>query len=205
MLNTIWLLLLVGSVVFAVFTGHVKELVTAATESSVTAFKLALGLTGVLALFLGLMRIAQDSGLIAVVTRLISPVMRLLFPNVPADHPAMAGMAMNMVANMFGLNNAATPLGIKAMHDLDDLNKHKGTASDEMCMFLAINTSSIQLIPAGAIGLLAAGGSTDPTIIVVPALIATTVSTITGVLAARLLSRIKRFRLETTEVFPNGD
>jgi spore maturation protein A len=203
MLNIIWLLLLVVSVVFALLTGHVKELVGAATESSVTAFKLALGLTGVLALFLGLMRIAQDSGLIAVVTRLIAPGLRYLFPDVPPDHPAMAGMAMNMVANMFGLNNAATPLGLKAMRDLDELNKNKGTATDAMCMFLAVNTSSIQLIPAGAIGLLAAGGSADPTIIVAPALIATTVSTITGILAAKILSRMNRFRIEGPEVTPN--
>jgi len=196
MLNGIWLALLVGSVAVAVVTGHVKELVAAVTDSAGSAFRLALGLTGIMALWLGLMKIAEDSGLIAAFTRLIAPLMRFLFPGVPKGHPAMGSMAMNIVANMFGLNNAATPLGIRAMEDLETLNPKKGTATDEMCMFLAINTSSVQLIPAGAIALLAAGGSSDPTAIVFPALLATTVSTVAGITAARLLSRMKRFRLE---------
>lgn len=195
MLNGIWLALLVGSVAVAVATGHVKELVGAVTESAGSAFRLAIGLTGIMALWLGLMKIAEDSGLVASFTRLIAPLMRLLFPEVPKDHPAMGSMAMNIVANMFGLNNAATPLGIRAMEDLETLNPHPGTATNAMCMFLAINTSSVQLIPAGAIALLAAGGSSDPTAIVFPALLATTVSTVAGVSAARLLSRMRRFRL----------
>lgn len=196
MLNAIWLALLVGSVAIAVLTGHVKELVGAVTESAGSAFKLALGLTGIMALWLGIMKIAEDSGLIAAFTRLIAPVMRFLFPAIPKEHPAMGSMAMNIVANMFGLNNAATPLGIRAMEDLETLNPRKGTATDEMCMFLAINTSSVQLIPAGAIALLAAGGSSDPTAIVFPALMATTVSTVAGITAAKLLSRMRRFRPE---------
>jgi len=194
MLNTIWLILLVGSVAVAVLTGQSKEVVVSVTESAVSAFKLALGLTGIMALWLGIMRIAEDSGLIAGFTRMIAPLLRFLFPGIPDGHPALGSMAMNMVANMFGLNNAATPLGIKAMEDLDTLNPRKGTATDDMCMFLAINTSSIQLIPAGAIALLAGGGSLDPTVIVFPALIATFVSTVAGITAARLLSRLRRFR-----------
>lgn len=194
MLNIIWLILLVGSVAIALLTGQVKEVVVSVTDSAVSAFKLALGLTGIMALWLGIMRIAEDSGLIAGFTRLIAPLMRFLFPGIPDGHPALGSMAMNMVANMFGLNNAATPLGIRAMEDLETLNQRKGTATDDMCMFLAINTSSIQLIPAGAIALLAGGGSTDPTAIVFPALIATFVSTVAGITAARLLSRLRRFR-----------
>ncbi|MBI4962345.1 MAG: nucleoside recognition protein [Desulfomonile tiedjei] len=194
MLNIIWLALLVGSVAIAVATGQVREVVVSVTESAVSAFKLALGLTGIMALWLGIMKIAEDSGLVAAFTRMIAPLMRFLFPRIPDGHPALGSMAMNMVANMFGLNNAATPMGIKAMEDLDTLNSRKGTATDEMCMFLAINTSSIQLIPAGAIALLAGGGSADPTVIVFPALIATCVSTVAGVTAARLLSRMRRFR-----------
>jgi len=194
MLNIIWLILLVGSVAVAVLTGHSKEVVVSVTESAVSAFKLALGLTGIMALWLGIMRIAEDSGLIAGFTRMIAPLLRFLFPGIPDGHPALGSMAMNMVANMFGLNNAATPLGIRAMEDLDTLNPRKGTATDDMCMFLAINTSSIQLIPAGAIALLAGGGALDPTVIVFPALIATFVSTVVGITAARLLSRLRRFR-----------
>ncbi len=199
MLNVIWLILLVGSVVVAVFTGHVKEVVVSVTASAGAAFKLALGFTGIMALWLGIMKIAEQSGLVQNFTRVIAPLMRVLFPRVPADHPALASMAMNMVANMFGLNNAATPLGLKAMEDLDQLNPVKGTASDEMCMFLALNTSSLQLIPAGAIALLSAGGSSDPTVVVLPAILATSVSTIVGVSAALLLSRLRRFRQSSQE------
>jgi spore maturation protein A len=194
MLNVIWLVLLVGSVVVAALTGHTRELVVSVSESAGAAFKLALGLTGIMALWLGIMKIAEQSGLVERVTRFIAPVMRWLFPRIPEGHPALGAMAMNMVANLFGLNNAATPLGLKAMEHLDALNPCKGTATDEMCMFLAINTSSLQLIPAGAIGLLAAGGSSDPTAIVLPAILATTVSTMCGVASARTLSRFRRFR-----------
>jgi spore maturation protein A len=199
MLNIIWLVLLVGSAAVAVFTGQVKEVVLAATESAGSAFKLALGFTGIMALWLGLMRIAEQSGLIGAFTLLISPVMKFLFPRIPDGHPAMGSMTMNIVANMFGLSNAATPLGIRAMQDLDTLNRHKGTATNEMCMFLAINTSSVQLVPASAIALLAAGGSSDPTVVVFPAIIATCASTVAGILAARLLSRLRRFRQEPEE------
>lgn len=199
MLNIVWLILLAGSVAVAVFTGHLKEVVVSVTESAGSAFKLALGFTGIMALWLGIMKIAEESGLVTRLTRLISPVMGFLFPKIPDGHPALASMAMNMVANMFGLNNAATPIGIRAMKDLDELNASKGTASDEMCMFLAINTSSVQLIPAGAMALLAAGGSSDPTVIVVPALIATCVSTVVGVSAARILSRMRRFAQQPQE------
>lgn len=199
MLNVIWLVLLVGSVVVAVFTGHLKEVVAAVTESAEAAFKLALGFTGIMALWLGIMKIAEESGLVGLFTRAITPAMRYLFPDIPRGHPAIGSMAMNMVANMLGMNNAATPLGIRAMRDLDALNAQKGRATDSMCMFLAINTSSLQLVPAGAIALLAAGGASDPTVIVFPALVATIVSTATGILAAKMLSRMRRFRNEIDE------
>jgi len=196
MLNIVWLALLVGSVAVAFWTGNVKEVVASATESAGSAFTLALGFTGIMALWLGIMRIAEESGLVALLTRVIAPIMAFLFPRIPARHPALASMAMNIVANMFGLNNAATPLGIRAMKDLDELNPHKGTATDEMCMFLAVNTSSVQLVPAGAIASMAAGGSSDPTVILLPALLATCASTAVGIIAARLLSRLRRFRQE---------
>lgn len=193
-MNVLWPALIVGAAAVAVFTGNLGEVVASVPKSATSAFKLALGFTGVMALWLGIMKIADESGLVDRITAHIAPALRLLFPNVPRDHPAMASIAMNMAANMFGLNNAATPLGIRAMKDLDELNPEKGTASDEMCMFLAVNTSSVQLVPAGAIALLAAGGASDPTVVVFPALVATTVSTVTGVTAAKLLSRMKRFR-----------
>lgn len=200
MLNVVWLMLLVGSVAVGVCMGNVKEVVSSVTDSAGSAFKLALGFTGIMALWLGIMRIAEESGLVREMTRLIAPLLGFLFPRIPEGHPALGSMAMNLVANMFGLNNAATPIGMKAMRDLDELNPVKGTATDEMCMFLAINTSSVQLIPAGAMALLAAGGSSDPTVIVLPTIIATCASTVVGVLAARLLSRLRRFRPATEGV-----
>ncbi|MBI5571952.1 MAG: nucleoside recognition protein [Desulfomonile tiedjei] len=199
MLNVIWLVLLVGSALCGVLTGHLNDVVIAVTQSANSAFKLALGFTGIMALWLGIMRIAQESGLVTRFTAVIAPVMRFLFPALPRDHPALGSMAMNIVANMFGLNNAATPLGLKAMADLDSVNREPGTASDEMCMFLALNTSSLQLIPAGAIALLAGGGSSDPTVIVFPALLATCVSTAVGVIAAKILARVRRFRTAASE------
>ncbi len=199
MLNIIWLTLLIGSTAVAVLTGNVKEVVLAATDSAGSAFKLALGFTGIMALWLGIMRIAEQSGLIGAFTRLIAPLMRYLFPQIPDGHPALGSMSMNIVANMFGLSNAATPLGIRAMQDLETLNPRKGTATNDMCMFLAINTSSVQLVPATAIALLAAGGSADPTAVVFPAIIATCASTAAGIIAARLLARLKRFRNVTEE------
>jgi spore maturation protein A len=195
-LNVIWLVLLVGSVAVAIFTGHTKDVVVSVTESAGSAFKLALGFTGIMALWLGIMKIAEESGLVKQFTELIAPLMRLLFPGVPREHPALVSMAMNMVANVFGLNNAATPLGLKAMADLDTLNPRKGTATDQMCMFLAINTSSLQLVPASAIALLAAGGSSDPTVVVLPAIVATCCSTVAGVAAAKVLSHLRSFRHE---------
>ncbi len=194
MLNVVWLALLIGSVAVGVCTGNLKEVVAAVADSAGSAFKLALGFTGIMALWLGIMKIAEESGLVRQMTRLIAPLLGFLFPNIPEGHPALGSMAMNLVANMFGLNNAATPIGMRAMKDLDELNPVKGTATDEMCMFLAINTSSVQLIPAGAMALLAAGGSADPTVIVLPTLVATCASTVVGVLAARWLSRLRRFR-----------
>ena len=194
-MNIVWLLLLVGSVAVATLTGNLGEVVGAVTESAGAGFKLALGFTGIMALWLGIMKIAQECGLVESLTRLIAPVLRLLFPSIPTTHPALGSMAMNIVANMFGLNNAATPLGIRAMKDLETLNRKPGTATDDMCMFLAVNTSSVQIVPAGAIALLAAGGASDPTIIVFPAILATCASTVTGVIAARMLARLRRFHV----------
>lgn len=199
MLNVIWLLLLVSSVVMGLIAGDLGKLVASVTEGAGAGFKLALGFTGVMALWLGIMKIAQESGLVERFTLLIAPIMRFLFPKVPDGHPALGSMAMNIVANMFGLNNAATPLGIRAMKDLETLNRQPGTATDEMCMFLAINTSSVQIVPAGAIALLAAGNASDPTVIVFPAILATMVSTAVALISARLLSTMRRFRVDSPE------
>ncbi|WP_260293802.1 nucleoside recognition domain-containing protein [Sedimenticola hydrogenitrophicus] len=154
-------------------------------DSATGAVELALGLVGVMALFLGLMKIAEQGGLLKILARLIRPLMVRLFPDVPADHPAMGAMILNMSANMLGLGNAATPFGIKAMQELDRLNPCKGSATDSMVLFLAINTSSITLLPTGVIALRASAGSADPAGILPTTLFATLCSTLAAILAVK--------------------
>jgi spore maturation protein SpmA/spore maturation protein SpmB len=154
-------------------------------DSATGAVELALGLVGVMALFLGLMKIAEQGGLLRILARLIRPLMVRLFPDVPADHPAMGAMILNMSANMLGLGNAATPFGIKAMQELDRLNPCKGSATDSMVLFLAINTSSITLLPTGVIALRASAGSADPAGILPTTLFATLCSTLAAILAVK--------------------
>lgn len=163
------------------------------------AVELSIGLIGVMSLWLGLMKIAEQSGLIAKLARLLKPLTTRLFPDVPPDHPAMGAMIMNISANMLGLANAATPLGLKAMEELNKLNKKVGTATDAMCTFLVINTSNVQLIPATVIAIRASAGASNPAEIIGPVIVATTINTIVGVVTVKLLARMKIFRkqLET--------
>ncbi len=157
-----------------------------AAKGSVT---LAIGLVGVMALFLGLMKVAEAGGLLAIIARIVRPLMVRLFPEVPPDHPAMGAMILNISANVLGLGNAATPFGIRAMQELDRLNPHKGTATNAMVMFLAINTSSVTLLPTGVIALRASAGSADPAGILPTTLFATICSTTVAILAVKLYQR----------------
>ncbi|OSM06260.1 nucleoside recognition domain-containing protein [Magnetofaba australis] len=161
-----------------------QALSLAAIDSAEGAVELALKLIGVMALFLGLMKVAEKGGLLAILARLIRPLMTRLFPEVPPDHPAMGAMIMNMAANALGLGNAATPFGIRAMQALDSLNPHKGTATNSMALFLAINTSSVTLLPTGVIALRAAAGSSDPASVLPTTLFATICSTAAAIFAA---------------------
>ncbi len=196
MLNYIWLGLVLLAVLLGGATGQLKEVTTAAFEAcKTTVMTIALPLAGVMALWLGVMRLAEKSGLMHAVAKLLRPLMTRLFPDVPADHPAMGSMIMNMAANMLGLANAATPLGLRAMQDLEKLNPRPGTATNAMCTFLAINTSSVQLIPASAVAILAAAGSVQPTAIIGTALIATICSTTVGITAVKLLEKLPFYRL----------
>jgi spore maturation protein SpmA len=195
-LNYIWLALVLGAVLLGGATGHLKEVTDAAFESCKTAvMTIALPLAGVMALWLGVMRLAEKSGLMHAMARLLRPLMTRLFPDVPPEHPAMGSMIMNMAANMLGLANAATPLGLRAMQDLEQLNPRPGTASNAMCTFLAINTSSIQLIPTSAVAILAAAGSTRPTAIIGTALVATICSTLVGIFSVKTLEKLPLYRL----------
>lgn len=196
MLNYIWIGLVVLAVLIGGWHGKLEAVTNAAFErAEFSIMKLALPLAGIMALWLGIMRLAERAGLIQVMARALRPVLRRLFPDVPAEHPAMGSMLMNMAANMLGLTNAATPLGIRAMKDLETLNRLPGTATNAMCTFLAINTSSIQLIPATAVGVLAVAGSTNPTAIIGTAFLATICSTIAGITAVKLLEKLPGYRL----------
>lgn len=188
-LNVIWLLLIVVSTVVAAYTGRMDAITTASFDAAKDAVMLAGKLIGAMALWLGIMKVVEAAGLMRAIARAIRPVMHFLFPDVPAEHPAMSAMIMNMAANMLGLGNAATPLGIKAMQELDTLNPDKGTATNAMCLFLAINTSSVTLLPLGVIAVRAAADATDPAGILIPSIVATTCSTIIAITAAKLLAR----------------
>ncbi len=158
------------------------------------AVELAIGLIGIMAVWLGVMRIAEQSGLITKLARALKPITTRLFPDIPPDHPAMGAMIMNLSANVLGLSNAATPLGLKAMEELNKLNKKLGTATDAMCTFLVINTSNVQLIPATVIAIRAAAGSANPTEILGPAIVATTISTVVGIAVVKALAKVKFYR-----------
>ena len=200
MLNYIWLGLILCGVVLGVLTGR-TEAVTAATFEAAKAslLTIALPLGAVMALWLGIMRLAEKSGAVERLSSFLKPLLTRLFPEVPADHPAMGAIVMNIAANMLGLGNAATPLCLKAMQGLESLNPRPGTATNAMCTFLAINTSSVQLIPATAVGILAAAGAAHPTSIIGTALVATTCSFLTGIVSVKLLQRLPMFAL------PPGD
>lgn len=161
----------------------------AVIDTAGSSVELALGLVGVMTFFLGLMKVAEAGGLLTVIAKLLRPVMTRLFPDVPADHPAMGAMIMNVSANVLGLGNAATPFGIRAMQELDKLNPFKGTTTNAMALFLAINTSAVTLLPTGVVALRAAAGSQDPAGIVPTTLFATLCSTTVAIITAKLLGR----------------
>jgi spore maturation protein SpmA len=196
MLNYIWLGLILCGVVLGVVTGRTEAVTTATFDAAkASLMTIALPLGAVMALWLGIMRLAEKSGAVERLSGFLRPLLVRLFPDVPADHPAMGAIVMNIAANMLGLGNAATPLGLRAMQGLESLNPRPGTATNAMCTFLAINTSSVQLIPATAVGILAAAGATHPTSIIGTALVATTCSFLTGIISVKLLQRLPMFAL----------
>ncbi|MCK5808114.1 spore maturation protein [bacterium] len=183
-MDAIWLALVLTSILVAAWTGRFAAVTQASFDGAKAAVTLAIGLIGAMALWLGIIKVLEEAGAMKVIARLITPVMRRLFPDVPPDHPAMSSMVMNMAANALGLGNAATPLGIKAMQELDTLSAEKGTATDAMCLFLAVNTSSVTVLPLGVIAVRAAAGATEPAAILIPAILATGVSTMMAIVAS---------------------
>ena len=189
-MSVVWVLLVAGAVVAAALGGRMGALTGAITTSAQAAVTLSLGLVGVMTLWLGLMKVAEEAGLVALLARAARPVLRRLFPDVPPDHPAMGAMVMNVAANLLGLGNAATPFGLEAMRRLDELNPRPGTATDAQALFCALNTASLQLLPATVIGLRAAAGSRAPGEVIGPTLLATACAAVTAVATAKLLARL---------------
>src|SRR5579862_4831297 len=205
MLNYIWLGLILLAVVIGGCTDHLKDVADKSFENAEFAvMKTALPLVGIMALWLGMMRLAERAGLVALFARGLRPILRWLFPEVPPDHPAMGSMVLNIAAGILGLGNAATPLGLRAMKDLESLNPHPGTATNAMCTFLAINTSSVQLIPATAVGILAAAGSANPTAIIGTALAATTCAAAAAIIAVKALERLPVFAVPAVAAINAG-
>ena len=190
MLNYIWFGLMATAFVVAAFNGTVDAVTRGAMESASTAVQIAIGLIGIMTLWLGIMRVAEAAGLVTLLGRALRPLLGRLFPEVPAGHPAAGAIVVAVAANMLGLNNAATPLGIKAIEELQALNPDKDTATNAMVTFLAMTTSGVQLIPATMIGVLAAAGSQQPTAIIAPSIVATFIGTVAAVTAAKLLQRV---------------
>jgi len=182
------------AVIVGVLTGNIDAVTQAAIDMAKTAVEIAIGLIGIMALWLGTMKIAEESGLIRIIARAIRPITIRLFPDVPEDHPAIGSIILNMAANLLGLGNAATPLGLKAMEELQELNPEKDTATNAMCTFLAINTSSVQLIlPATVVALMGAAANQ----IFITTILATGLSTITAIITVRFLEKLKRFEMPT--------
>lgn len=199
-LNYIWVAFFLLSFAIAlgklVFCGDVQvfpAIMSSTFETARTAFEISIGLTGVLSLWMGIMKIGEKGGLVAALARLLSPVLCRIFPDIPKGHPVMGTMFMNFSANLLGLDNAATPMGLKAMQELQSINKDKETASNPMIMFLVLNTSGLTLIPVSVLLYRVQLGAANPTDVFIPILIATTVSTIVGLVATSLVQRINLF------------
>ena len=189
-MNYIWFLIILISIVCAAFTGRIDAVVSSIMTGAQKSIEIALYLAGIMAFWLGIMKIAEKSGLVSKIAELITPAARLLFPDLPDKHPAVGDIAMNFSANAFGLANAATPMGIEAMKKLQELNNDKESASNDMCTLLAMNTAGWQIIPATVIAVLAACGSKNPTEIVFPTLIVTTIAFLSAIIGVKVLERI---------------
>jgi len=173
---------------------RMKDVTNSVLSYASTAVEIAIGLIGIMALWLGVMKVAEEAGLIKIIAKAVRPITRFLFPEIPADHPAVGAMIMNISANMLGLSNAATPFGLKAMEELDKLNPEKGTATNAMCTFLAINTAGLTLLPVTAIAIRATAGSSNPAIIIGTSVFGAACATIAGISAAKIFEKIPASR-----------
>lgn len=189
MFNYIWAGMILFAFVVALFTGRIEQTTQAALDSAGGAVQLAIGLLGIMCLWTGLMKIAEKSGLIHKIARLIRPITNMLFPQISPQSPAMGAMVLNMIANLMGLANAATPLGLKAMNELQKINHKSDTASHAMCMFVVVNTASAQLIPTTVIAIRSSMGSQHPFEIIFPVWICSFCALCVGVIMAKLFAK----------------
>ncbi len=187
MVNFVWLGMIVFGIIVAAANGNIEVVTKAALDGADSAVKISISLIAIITFWLGIMKLAEEAGLVRALAWLVRPVMRFLFPSIPKEHPAMGAMVMNLSANILGLGNAATPMGLIAMQELQKLNNGRDTASDAMCTFLALNTACITLIPTTIIGIRLLYGSADPTEIVGPTIMATAFSMAVAVAVDRLL------------------
>lgn len=190
MLNRLWAVMIILGVAWASIHGTMAAVTEQILNSAEAAVSLCLTMLGIVAMWTGIMKIAENAGILKQITTLLNPFLKWMFPRIPENHPAIVAIGINLVANVLGLGWAATPAGLKAMEELQRLNQNqKGIASNEMCIFLILNISSLQLIPVNMIAYRMQYGSLNPTAVVAPALIATTISTIAGVLFCKIMDK----------------
>ncbi len=198
-MNIIFYILIVLSILIGAYTGKLQDVVNALTEGAELSVKVAFSLIGIMAFWLGIMQIAQKSGIIDGISKLLKPIAKVLFNDIPPDSPAVGDIAMNFTANAFGLSNAATPFGIKAMEELQKENKDKVSASDSMCLFLGMNTAGFQLIPTTVLAVLVGIGYKNPTEIIAPTMLVTCIAFTFAIIFSKIMQRLWKAQ-ETKEV-----
>lgn len=198
-MNIIFYILIVLSILIGACTGKLQDVVNALTEGAELSVKVAFSLIGIMAFWLGIMQIAQKAGIIDGISKLLKPIAKVLFNDIPPDSPAVGDIAMNFTANAFGLSNAATPFGIKAMEELQKENKDKVSASDSMCLFLGMNTAGFQLIPTTVLAVLVGIGYKNPTEIIAPTMLVTCIAFTFAIIFSKIMQRLWKAQ-ETKEV-----
>lgn len=188
-MNYIFFILIASAIIYGILNGNAEELTTAMFDGANLAVKIAISLIGIMTFWLGIMRIAEKSGFAEFLSKLVAPIINILFKDIPKNSSTNANITMSITANALGLTNAATPIGLKVMQELQAQNKDKSSASDSMCLFLGMNTAGFQIIPATVLAVLVGAGAKNPTEIILPTLIVTTGAFITAILTAKFLSK----------------
>lgn len=205
MLNYIWLFLVAVSIIVGGINGRIQEVTQAAFNMAKVSVDISFALIGIMAFWLGIMKIAQEGGMVRMLAKLLKPIMTRLFPDVPPEHPAMGAMILNISANWLGLSNAATPLGLKAMEELQKINPQKDTATNAMVLFLGVNTASITLIPATMIAVRIQMGSKNPWEIIGTTIFASTMATITAIIASKFYEKLPFFKMKPEPELAESD